>query len=155
VSPSSATAEEVALPLFIDASPNDKIASVLTVTKDQPFSDIFPLHIASIGPPSPVIASKLSIPTDLKLLEEIKTGYLSDPFIKSLEAAIPGTSFIKNQDGFWFIGTRLVIPNITHLREALFYLAHDVLGHFGADKSYAALRESYYWPNMRKQLEEA
>lgn len=78
-----------------------------------------------------------------------------DPFIKSLKDASPGTSFVNQRDGFWFIGTQLVIPNITHICEALFYLAHDALGHFGADKSYAALRDSYYWPNMRKHLEQA
>ena len=44
---------------------------------------------------------------------------------------------------------------VLHIREALFFLAHDALGHFGADKSYAALRMSYYWPNMRKHLEQA
>jgi len=29
------------------------------------------------------------------------------------------------------------------------------MGHFGADKAYANLRESYYWPNMRRDLENA
>jgi hypothetical protein len=29
------------------------------------------------------------------------------------------------------------------------------MGHFGAEKAYANLRESYYWPNMRKDLEDA
>ena len=37
----------------------------------------------------------------------------------------------------------------------LFYLAHDALSHFGAVKSYASLRNLYYWPNMQKHLEEA
>lgn len=75
--------------------------------------------------------SVLSIAPDAKLLAEIKAGYLKDPFIMTLKAAMPGT-------------------NIPHIREALFYLAHDALGHFGGDKSYASLRHSYYWPNMRK-----
>jgi hypothetical protein len=34
-------------------------------------------------------------------------------------------------------------------------MAHDSLGHFGADKLYASLRDSYYWPNMRRDLEHA
>jgi len=29
------------------------------------------------------------------------------------------------------------------------------MGHFGADKAYTNLRESYYWPNMRRDLENA
>lgn len=49
---------------------------------------------------------------------------------------------------------RLVIPRDTALREQLFRLAHDSLGHYGGEKSYAALRASYYWPNMRRELED-
>lgn len=41
------------------------------------------------------------------------------------------------------------------MRESIFRLAHDSLGHFGATKSYEALRDSFYWPNMRRDLEQA
>jgi hypothetical protein len=34
-------------------------------------------------------------------------------------------------------------------------MTHDSLGHFGADKSYAALWETYYWPNMRHNLKQS
>ena len=51
------------------------------------------------------------------------------------------------------MGTRLIIPRTGHLRETLFRLVHNVLGHFGFDKCYETLRTSYYWPNMRKDLE--
>jgi len=40
------------------------------------------------------------------------------------------------------------------LRETLFSLAHDALGHFGFDKTYGSLQEAYYWPNMRWDLEQ-
>jgi hypothetical protein len=53
------------------------------------------------------------------------------------------------------VGDRLIIPHVGTCREDLFCLAHDTLGHFGMDKSYAALRDSYYWPNMRTDLMEA
>jgi hypothetical protein len=49
----------------------------------------------------------------------------------------------------------LLIPCIGDIREILFCLAHDALGHFGADISYATLRDTYYWPNMRHDLEKA
>lgn len=48
---------------------------------------------------------------------------------------------------------RLVIPRAGDLRESLLRCAHDMLGHFGFDKAYSALRNAYYWPNMRKELE--
>lgn len=33
-------------------------------------------------------------------------------------------------------------------------LAHDLLGHFGFHKTYRSLRTAYYWPNMRRDLEQ-
>lgn len=53
------------------------------------------------------------------------------------------------------MGRRLLIPNIPRIHELFYNLAHDTLGHFGFDKSYEALRDSYYWPNMRCDLEHA
>ena len=153
MSTSSANAEIKALPIFHDSCTDGKIASIFQNTLDHPFSELLPsLLIASIQEP---VATTLSISSDESFLKEIKDGYLTDPFIQSLKNANPGTSFITEKNRFWFIGNHLVIPNVTHIREALFFLAHDALGHFGADKSYAALRHSYYWPNMRKHLEDA
>ena len=37
----------------------------------------------------------------------------------------------------------------------LFRIAHDCSGHFGAPKTYKTLRASFYWPNMRRDLENA
>ena len=53
----------------------------------------------------------------------------------------------------WYVGNRLIIPHTGSLRELLFQLAHDTLGHFGFDKTYGSLRSAYYWPNMRRDLE--
>ena len=46
-----------------------------------------------------------------------------------------------------------MIPRTGDVHENLFHLAHDTLGHFSADKSYANLHDAYYWPNMRTDLE--
>jgi Integrase zinc binding domain len=62
---------------------------------------------------------------------------------------------LKCQDGLWFLDNRLIIPNAGQLQETLFRLAHDNLGHFGFNKSYEALRHSYFWPRMCKELETA
>ena len=48
-----------------------------------------------------------------------------------------------------------MIPQDLKVCELLYNLAHDTLGHFGFDKSYESLRGSYYWPNMRRDLENA
>lgn len=155
LSSSSSTAENHALPIFHDAISKNSIASVLSTQQPTPFSEVVSSLTNSETQSSPIVNNVLSITSDKKILEEIKNGYLNDPFIKSLKTAAPGISSINEKNGFWFINDRLIIPNIAHIRETLFFLAHDALGHFGADKSYAALRGSYYWPNMRKHLESA
>jgi ''chromo'' (CHRromatin Organisation MOdifier) domain./Integrase core domain. len=102
---------------------------------------------------STLAASVLSISTDTSVLKSILSGYQEDEFCKKLSSTpIPGT---RNVNGLWYISDRLVIPRTADLRENLFRLAHDTSGHFGADKAYEALRHSYYWPNMRRDLEEA
>ena len=58
---------------------------------------------------------------------------------------MPGIQLVN---GLWYIGGRLIIPYVGDIRETLFRLAHDVLGHFGFDKTYSSLRNSFYWPNM-------
>jgi len=96
----------------------------------------------------------LSISADKSFLRDVKTGYLEDTFAKKLIAGtmIPG---VHEENGLWYVGDRLVIPRTGSCREDLFRLAHDSMGHFGADKAYANIRSSYYWPNMRRDLESA
>lgn len=96
------------------------------------------------------IGAVLSIATDISVLDAIKTGYKDDVFVqKLLHSGIAGVTVVN---GLIYSGTRLVIPNVGDVRENLFQLAHDTLGHFGSDKSYMALRDCYYWPGMRKDL---
>ncbi len=60
---------------------------------------------------------------------------------------------VREVNGLWYIGDRLLIPRTGNIHEQLFRLAHDSLGHFGADKAYGSLRDAYYWPNMQRDLE--
>lgn len=101
------------------------------------------------------VASMLSIETDASLLETIRHGYTTDPFCAKLSRNETSFEGVHWDSGLLYIGDRLVIPRVGTLREDLFRLAHDNLGHFGFEKSYAALRDDYYWPNMRKDLSEA
>jgi Integrase zinc binding domain/RNase H-like domain found in reverse transcriptase len=105
-------------------------------------------------PPTPV-ASMLHVETDLLLLQSILEGYKSDPFCIKLMNNAGSTPGLTICDNLLYVGDRLVIPRVSTLREDLFRLAHDNLGHFGFDKSYASLRNAYYWPNIRQDLEDA
>lgn len=95
----------------------------------------------------------LRVATDSAVLEEIIAGYKTDSFCQKLGDAGMKNVHLINQ--LWYVGDRLIIPRVGNLRENLFRLAHDDMGHFGADKSYATLRDTYYWPNMRRDLEDS
>ncbi len=53
-----------------------------------------------------------------------------------------------------FVGEHLAIPHIPEIHEALFRCACNDLGHFSFSKTYGSLCNAYYWPKMRKELEE-
>jgi hypothetical protein len=95
----------------------------------------------------------LTISVDESFLRDVRVGYKTDSFCQKLSVADESIPGIRFENELWYIGDRLVIPRYGALREDLFRLAHDALGHFGADKSYASIRDCYYWPNMRRDLE--
>ena len=104
---------------------------------------------------SQVTAAVLEVTTDPKISEEIRVGYTSDAFCQKLlknQASFPA---IRVEEGLIYLRSRLMVPRVGTIREDLFKMAHDTLGHFGADKSYANLRSAYYWPRMRAELEGA
>jgi Integrase zinc binding domain len=108
----------------------------------------FPDEIAPM-----VVNVILTINSDRDILKKIKAGYLEDEFcICVAKTAMKGWTKINDS---WYIGDCLLIPRITDIQENLFRLAHDTLGHFGMDKLYASLRDAYYWPKMRHDLEQA
>ena len=92
------------------------------------------------------VGAVLLITTDAAVLANIVVEYKTDPFCQKLVES--ESTEVRKVNDLWYIGVRLVIPRYNTLRENLFQLAHDCLGHFGADKAYAALCSSYYWPNM-------
>jgi hypothetical protein len=101
------------------------------------------------------VCGLLSITTDQSVLEQIKLGYEDDNVCQNFIRSGMKTGGLREVNGLWYVGDRLLIPRTSKIWENLFRLAHDVLGHFGADKSYAALCDCYYWPNMRRDLEHA
>lgn len=104
-------------------------------------------------------APVLDIQADPEFLADIIAGYEDDEYCKQLATGIAAGSIQGAHYGpdnkLLYVGDRLVIPRNVHVRETLYNLAHDTLGHFGFNKSYESLRSSYYWPNMRRDLDEA
>jgi len=136
---------------------DDAIASVFVPGDDEGvFSATTALAGAGLSRPEDVVGATLSITSDKALLDLIRDGYGDNKWVNdTLMKAKVGMPGIQITNGLWYVGNRLIIPRTGNIRETLFRLAHDILGHFGFDKTYASLRESYYWPNMRKELETA
>ena len=101
-----------------------------------------------------LLAALFSITADDAILKTIKTGYDLDPFCVKLHKSPNSCPGLTTVDGMMYISGCLVIPRHGDIHKTLFLLAHNSLGHFGFEKSYRSLKDSYYWPNMRKDLEE-
>ena len=97
---------------------------------------------------------KSSISVDESFIAGCKSGYDTDPGCKKLLSASRGMPELTVKNGLWFVGERLIIPCQGGLQEEILCLAHDTLGHFGFYKSYESIRQLYFWPGMRKDLEE-
>ena len=101
------------------------------------------------------VVAVMTVLTDPKISADIRVGYSSDSFCQKILGNLDSFPAAKVVDGLIYIGLRLVIPRMGTIREELFRLAHDSLGHFGAEKSYTNLQSAYYWPRMRAKLEGA
>jgi len=136
---------------------DDMLASVFTLA-DSPYSAAFSLSQVGqrVKQGLHSVCATLSISADRQLLQKIRDGYVDDKWIQNtLLKAKDGMPGIQLINGLWYVGDRLIIPRVGDIRETLFRLAHNVLGHFGFDKTYGSLRNLFYWPNMRKELESA
>ncbi|OJT13242.1 Transposon Tf2-12 polyprotein [Trametes pubescens] len=124
----------------------------------------------TVRPPS-VAASTLRVSSDPAWLMRIQRGYAEDKWCMRLLHMLTGgqgdviallnsdelngrsSCGVSVRNRLLFVGDRLCIPRVSDLREGIFRLAHDSLGHFGFDKSYEAIRADYFWPKMRTELE--
>ena len=96
-----------------------------------------------------------TITADHSVLCSIQEGYAKDNFCQKVIITAPTTLVVSTSNRLWYIRDCLLIPCTGTLQEDLFCLAHDTTGHFGADKCYVTLCDTYYWPNMRQDLEKA
>jgi len=118
-------------------------------------SDDSPLtSIASLTIKIPAQCSKSTLSIDTALVDKIRNSYSSDPWCQKLLSASRGMPQLVVKNGLWYLNDRLIVPNGCGVREEIFRMAHDTMGHFGFSKTYDLIRFSYFWPNMRTDLEE-
>ncbi|KAG5725077.1 hypothetical protein E4T56_gene10250 [Termitomyces sp. T112] len=140
-----------------DNSAADALSRMPVATPDAGLAACTLAYTRSPPKRTTLAAGALHIETEGTLLKEIIAGYGEDPFAQQVREGITKGSIVgaTAEDGLIYLGHRLLVPNSTHIRKLLYNLAHDTLGHYGFEKSYAALRDSYYWPHMRRDLEHA
>ncbi|KIJ96388.1 hypothetical protein K443DRAFT_124464 [Laccaria amethystina LaAM-08-1] len=92
--------------------------------------------------PMQTVNATLEVTADKSFLEAIKSSYANNTWCKALPSATISWPGLVFHDGLWWIGDWLIILRAGNLRETLFALAHDVLGHFRFDKTYSSLRNT-------------
>lgn len=102
-----------------------------------------------------LVGALFSIVTDDSILQHILQGYQEDLFCIKLTKNLESIPRLMFTDGLLYISSHPVIPCYRDICKQLFQPVHDSLGHFGFQKSYASLKDVYYWPNMRRDLEQA
>jgi RNase H-like domain found in reverse transcriptase/Reverse transcriptase (RNA-dependent DNA polymerase)/Integrase zinc binding domain/Chromo (CHRromatin Organisation MOdifier) domain/Aspartyl protease len=127
---------------------------LLERTLDSPLSCIASLTSSPPVTPPSIVSASYQVEIDKTIVQKIINGYTTDPWCIKLLSASAGMPNLTLVDGLWFLDDRLIIPNNTEVREHIFRLAHDTLGHSGFRKTYDIIRNSYFWPNMRKDLQE-
>jgi hypothetical protein len=60
------------------------------------------------------------------------------------------------RDGLWWKGAQLVIPSFSAYIEHVLDAMHDspIAGHMGQDKTLAAVSRLWWWPSMRRDVQE-
>ena len=89
-------------------------------------------------------------------IEQLKEMYADDVDFATVYAACETGAF-KNfyrHDGFLFLGHRVCVPRCS-IRELFVREAHSggLMGHFGVHRTLEVLKEHFYWPNMRRDVE--
>jgi hypothetical protein len=78
-------------------------------------------------------------------------GYKTDSWCqKALHTKMDGLTVKGN---LLFFKDYLVILHTGNVRETILTIAHNTLGHFGFDKTYDILKDTFYWPGMHTFLE--
>ncbi|GBE81436.1 reverse transcriptase-RNase H-integrase [Sparassis crispa] len=122
---------------------DNTVADALSCLPPCTFPDEMPVeplppHMLWNTPTTSAVNAVLSIMTDSSVLEFIRREYLTDEFCKKVISNAPSTLGVMNANGLWYIGDCLLIPHIDDLH-----------------KCYTTLRDAYYWPNMRRDLEQS
>jgi hypothetical protein len=124
----------------------------------QPMDDTDPSVNNSLGP-LPNLRCRTE--GDRSFLHHIQDGYPNDPLCAKVLDNIEHHSRFTIVDGLiytrnWADETILCIPNIVadkcRLTEIVISQAHEILSHFGLQKTAEYVRRHYWWPRIRQDV---
>ncbi len=109
-------------------------------------------------PPSPANAAQLLAPeancpadsATLPLLDALRQAYAADPAYGD-----PAThSAFEFEDGLWYWGHKIVVPNIPELHARIIREHHDVpwAGHRGAAKTSELVSRQFWWSSLNSDV---
>ena len=85
------------------------------------------------------------------LLNEVKSGYEKDPWFQIQR----NSASLTFEDGFFMKGKLIVVPNVGNLKIFIISQHHDLpfAGHFAIEKTLRLVRQGYWWPLMKKDVD--
>ena len=96
-----------------------------------------------------------------EFLDRVRQGYAEDTYFAPVHAHLIGNAPLEHRfatrvdkyvarDGLLYFAKKdaLCIPDDKELRTLVLMEMHDAGGHFGLDKTYAALARRFFWPHM-------
>ena len=125
--------------------------SLLEVSPTSPLTCVTSIVNVPVKTPA---ATTYSVNIDEDWLCKLCNAYSTDPWCAKLLSASHSMPDLVVKNGLWFIRDRFLVPANCRVCEHIFHIAHDSLGHFGFFKTYEAIKSSYFWLNMHKDLEE-
>jgi len=99
------------------------------------------------------------ISADPDISEEIQNAYKDDDLVSKHISDIQNNLSLESmslKNGLLYFNTKLYIPNSLSLKLKLLSMHHDsrTAGHYGQAKTYELIDRNYYWPGMRKFINE-
>ncbi len=108
----------------------------------------------SRGANDPVLSADVSSSdgSGLELLDLFRKGYKADSWFQS-EDNLSGLEY-SEEDGLWYLDNRVVVP-AGEARRKVCEEAHDspYSGHIGKHKVVFEVKQSFWWPGWRKDVE--
>ena len=108
---------------------------------------------------SPALLSTLTahemcytIEPDEALLDAVKSGYENDPWFQD-QRNLNELSFDAS---YWRRGGLIIVPDVNDLRKKFISQHHDTpfAGHFMVEKTLQFLRQGYWWPPMKSDVDD-